>query len=1328
MSKNVSILLIVAFAVFQSINVSAQNNTLQHFIHYSAYEQNMWGPDSSYDIDIDYTFFDVDIDEQWGFTEITSIFGQQFGVGFVTGIETILASSYTATGFNTGSFDIDYPVLITLDFPIEDSFDYGGPATIHTWYEVQPGWQLETHFPPVGVTTLDLEYMINPYMDFIVCVFGCDTTHLIPASVQVPYHHDTLFHIDGNSDPNYVIYPCLDNNGEVTMCHEYSDTIFIPDYFDIGLTAAVSLPYVETEDYIESGTQCLIASGDSLYMDVELDILHFIHSMAGLIPPPEGPQIQQAIDFLNDTITFPYQTSMGNITAVIAYDLLSAYFNVYSYMHQEISFCPTIWAKLSFPVELPYEITDPNNGNALFEDGINDTIAVPVGHDLTITYPCHGTAPYEDSMCIGVAYDITPTVTNHTWDSIAFEITIEALTVSITVDLPFKKAIEPATLPGFELPELMAENNTGIYASAPPIQSPGVDVEGTEKNAAKNLGPWEIGPLFEWIIPIGNTDLTWFNETWEMENFIQDTAFPGTCIVPFDKSELNLNMYIEQGTFCYGDSLGHIYAQATDDLAPLTYYWSNGETHSGIMHSLDSLQAAPGYYSVTATNDYGCTTEDDYTVEINPPIIHSLEGEDILCHGMHTGTIAATTSGGTPPYSYEWYPGVNNNGLGHDTATNLSAGMHYVTISDWTGCSVVDSIYLNEPATALAADISSTPVDCHSDENGNITISPYNGTPPYSIDWEDPSLSGYAIENIAGGTYTVSITDANGCVLEEDIEVIQPDSLVTNIASTNITCYGDADGQIGIYPEGGTPPYSYRWFHDLTIDTDTLNNLPPGFYFASVTDDHGCVDTISAYITQPDTLDLIVNIQNTSCQGLYNGWISISPQGGTPPYTIEWEGHPEWYNVDSVHHLNAGIYPVSITDSHGCEYVEEIEVTEPDNLSVQFTDINNISCYGLEDGSVIADVSGGTAPYEYNWTNGINYDDSLAYDLIANEEYAVTITDAHDCQVQNYITLSQPDPLELENLTSEPVECGVSAGSGHAEADGGTEPYTFDWSNGETGPDPVDLPMGTVFVTVTDAHGCKDTNSIEIGITGNINAQADIIDEILCYGDSTARAYAALPDGFPPVTFVWYNEDDVIINEDDTASHLPAGTYHIFAQDVYFCSDTVQLIIEQPDSINAGLELISPSCSAVPDGKILTDVSGGTSPYNYAWSTGSYESEITDVRDGTYFLTITDYHDCTKELSIDLEEEEYCVIVHNTITPNGDGKNDTWVVENIEEFSYSEVWIYNRDGRELFNVQGYKNNWDGTYNGNDLPDGTYFYIIDLGKGKDLIKGHLTIIR
>jgi gliding motility-associated-like protein len=1304
----------IAVFVFIGTQGFSQENTLEHYIHYSAYDQNMWGPDDSYAIDVEYDFFDVTIDESWGFSEVTEVFGEEFGVGFETGIFAYLRSSFEAHGFSTGSFDLDYPVIITLDFPEDYSFNYGGPATIHTSYIVTDGWDLSTEFPPVGITTLDLEYEFNPFMDIIFCVFGCDTVHLIPTDIQVPHTIDTLFHI--NAYTEYAIYPCFEN-GDFQFCHDYDLPIEFSDWFDIGLTAFVTLPYVETTDYIDTETNCLIAHGDSLYMNVNIDIIHFLHSMAGLIPPPDGETIQQALEFLSDTIEYPIETPIGDINAVIAYELLSAHFDTYNYMHQQIEFCPTIWANLSFPVEMPYEITDPNNGNSIYETGNSDTISVPVGHDLTITYPCHDW----DSMYVGVEYDITPTIRNHTYDSIAFVLTIDALSVSINIETPFKEIIPPDTLPRFSLPSI-EQNDSVIFASE--IYTTGLKSGQDALNEAKDIGPFEIGPLFSWEIPLGHTDLTWFDQTWEMENFIQDTVFPGTYIRPYDKSELLMNVYVPLGSYCFGDTANHIYGQVTDDLAPLTYYWSTGEIHTGIMNGLDSVYVSPGYYSVTVSDEYGCTTEDDINVQTNPPIINTMLVSDILCHGENTGTITAQTSGGTAPFSYDWSYEYTNDGLNQNVANNLPPGWHYVTITDWFGCTESDSAYISEPPTALELSYTSQGVSCYGDNNGSIQIQLSGATPPYQVLWNTGSTT-TQLNHLTGGIYTVTVTDFYNCELVEQIEVYQPDSLIAYANTSMVQCYDASDAYIAIHPEGGTPPYQYMWFHYYGETSDSIANLPPGLYMCTVTDSNSCRDTISQFITQPDSLGVYVNTGEPSCHGFHDGWLSVETFGGIPPYTLEWDDYAT--NLDTIPLLGTGVYSLSVTDSNGCNLVEEISISEPENLYLEFNNIQHISCFGLEDGSVIAEVSGGTQAYNYLWDNSVSHhNDSLAYQLDAGITYGVTIVDANNCSTQGNISLTEPELLEISGHVN-PVECGLNSGSGEVQADGGTPPYQYNWSNGESIPNAINLPSGIVSVSVTDSNSCQDSTIFTVDKIGEIHANAEIISDILCYGDSSATATATIVDGFEPFEFQWKNRQDFHWTG-DSITNLPSGSYTIYASDRLNCFDTVYLQINEPDSIHAGLEITKPSCSAEYDGSIKSETFGGTPPYSYLWSNGSSESSINNIRDGFYSLTIIDYNACNSEININLEESEYCLIIHNTITPNEDGKNDVWIVENIEYFPFSKVWIFNRNGIEVYYNEAYQNNWGGTYKDKNLPEGTYYYIIDLGNGKEMYKGYITIIR
>jgi hypothetical protein len=186
---------------------------------------------------------------------------------------------------------------------------------------------------------------------------------------------------------------------------------------------------------------------------------------------------------------------------------------------------------------MPFIVTDPTNGNAEVMSGFGDTVTLAVGNDLTITYPCHDW----DSMYVGVKYNIQPTIRNHTWDSIAFSFQIEALSALITIITPFKSQISQTEIPEFTLP----------LQSLEPIKSPSIPMatyyenEDFITNTAKDIGPWEIGPLFEWTISLGYVPVTWFDQTWELMHFAEDQVFPGTYIKPYDKSEVNALLYTD---------------------------------------------------------------------------------------------------------------------------------------------------------------------------------------------------------------------------------------------------------------------------------------------------------------------------------------------------------------------------------------------------------------------------------------------------------------------------------------------------------------------------------------------------------------------------------------------------------------------------------------------------------------------------------------------------------------------------------------------------------------------------------------------------------------
>jgi gliding motility-associated-like protein len=1297
MKKTIIFLILTLF----SLGLFAQND-LVHPMYYFSHDQNMWGPDSAYGIDVDHTFFDVEIDESWGFSEVEEFLGQQFGVGMDLGIYAMLRSSFEAHGFYTGYFSLDYPIEVTLDFPEDYTFNYGGPATIGSSYEVTSGWALETSFPPVGVITLDLEYEFDPFMDIVVCVFGCDTINLIPAGVSVPHTLDTLFHI--NAETEYAIYPCY-TGGQFGFCHDYELPIDI-DFTDLvgfNFEAHVDLPNVETEDYIEPGTNCLIAQGEDPYMDITLDVIGFLYVMAGFIPPPEGPQIQEAIDFLNDTISYPLETPIGDIVFQVEYSLLTVDFVVQNSLNQDIFFCPTIWATLDFPVEMPWSVTDPTNGDLEVDNGFGDTVTFAVGNDLTIEYPCHDW----DSMYIGVRYNIQPTIRNHTWDSIAFSFVIEALSASISIITPFKSMIAPATMPPFRLP---------IDADIPP-ESPEIQYAGYyDDSEAKDIGPWDIGPFFEWTWNLGYVPVTWFDETWELMHFEEDIVFDGTYIKPYDKSEVNALLFTD-GAYCYGQPYDYVYAEAQNGIPPYDFEWSTGTTNYDYVTDLDSIYAVPGFYIVTITDDNDCESYDSLTVAVNPPLVYSLTPTDLECFGFFTGQIETEITGGTYPYFFEW-----SNGSFDEDPDNLTSGWYYVTISDFVGCSISDSVFIDQPDSPVTIEAIPEHIPCHGTAYGAIDVSLSGATPPYAVEWSSGQTY-QDLNNLPAGIYTISVTDANDCLWSENIEIIEPDSLITNISGTDIPCFGLDNGSVNAQTNGGTPPYTFQWFHDLSINSQIITNMEPGFYFVSVTDANGCSDTASAMISQPDEIILDFVISHVNCKGGHDGYIIVTPSGGVPDYDITWNNQGNYYYSDSIGNLPIGPYPITVTDENGCQNMQTIEITEPAySLSSFFTEVSQVSCFGFTDASANVSPTGGTPPYTINWEENVTQDGNYGTEMPSGTYFNITVTDNNDCVFFDSIMFTQPDLLELSGSTT-PVNCGVSAGSGNVVAVGGTIPYSYLWSNGETTANPNDLPSGDIYVVVTDNKECVDTLYLTVDKTGKIYGNYEIISQNPCFRDSLAVAVADLPTGFEPKTFTWSDGQT-----GDTAINLPEGTFLVYVADRFNCTDTIEVLVNHPDSINPNFILTQPSCSNVYDGAIETETSGGTPDYTYFWDNGSTSYMIQDIREGEYMLTITDNNNCEFIYYVDLPEAEFCVTVYNTFTPNNDGSNDYWRIENIEEFEFSEIWVFNRVGNEVFHAENYQNDWQGTFNGEDLPESTYYYVIDLGNGKDLIKGHVTIIR
>ncbi len=1081
------LLFIGSFLAILGLPTMQAQNILIHEIPYSTHHQDMWGAGGAFSLDMDYDLFNVQVDEHVEEGWIEDILGSQWGVGIDMGIWMFLRSTFSIHGFTLGSVDVDYPVEITLDFPDDYSFDHGETVPIHSSYEVLPGWALDTHFPTAGIIALDLEYGFGLNLDIIVCMFDCETIPIIPTiSIPVdpystdPLPHDSIAIFYLNGITGEVAYPCLDPvTGLPSICDDDLLPIVIPDWFGIGLTGEIDIPYVVTTDALNATTQCLTAHGTDEWLWFNLNIMQFLSFIAGFIPPPEGPAIQEAIGFLEGG-TIEYEIIAG-VNAVIEYFILHMDLHMSSYMTQDFAFCPTILATLAFETELPYTETDPSSANAIIAQGTSDTITFAINNDLNITYPCYD---WDSMEVYDVTYNITSGFSNHTWDSIAFDFILEAIFFSISI--PLDDILPVVVMPQFCIPEIQVNQGDmgmryNVNACAPAIPAPPITLDDYLTDEQKKGGgsqtkdiefcfPTDCEPLIAETFPLGYIPLTWYDQTWDLEGFVQDTVFPGTWLFPLPELDIEI---VGQDVLCFGDTSGVVTVTAINSTGPFTFEYSWGSVNTHI-DPVDEITVPSGYYFVTLTDVYGCLVNGEMNIaDANPPILSNLYADDVLCHGEATGSLYAYVSGGVPPYTYDWQP----SGSTDQNPTEVYAGWHYLTATDNVGCTHEDSVFVDEPAEPVSLTFDSGNVSCYGLFDGFIDVEVAGGTPPYYYIWSNGQLTQDLI-NIPAGSYVQTVVDSHGCEIENTFDITQPEPLELATYTQDILCYGDNTGSVDLVVTGGTPPYSYHWSNNAT--TQDLWNIFHGIYIVTVTDANNCQNYTMVQIIQPD-LPLHGDITPTHvrCFGEGNGVADLNVFGGTPPYYFVWSNSEI---SEDIYDLIPGIYSVTINDENGCLAGDTVQIFQPEAPMAGMISGTNVTCNGGDNGNIFINVSGGRPQYFYEWSNGSWQEDLIG---VPAGIYTVTATDLSYCHYSMTFEVTEPEPFYIQAMDDPTICHGMNVEIGIGIISGSVPPYTIIWNNNDQGMTTLVNPLETTTYTaqIVDAANCV---SEDIEITVNV--------------------------------------------------------------------------------------------------------------------------------------------------------------------------------------------------------------------------------------------------
>ncbi|MGO4773830.1 hypothetical protein ACEN2I_19430, partial [Flavobacterium sp. W22_SRS_FK3] len=556
------------------------------------------------------------------------------------------------------------------------------------------------------------------------------------------------------------------------------------------------------------------------------------------------------------------------------------------------------------------------------------------------------------------------------------------------------------------------------------------------------------------------------------------TAINGvsTCFTNSNSGTLSVSNITATGSqtniSCAGTNTGNASVTPSGGIGSYTYSWSPTGGTGAIATGL-----AAGTYTVTITDGIGCTATKSYTITETGTPINTTTGSqtNVSCSGGSNGTASVSPSGGTPGYTYSWSP----SGGTAATATGLAAGSYTVTVTDANGCTATRNYTITQPSVISTGTASQTNVSCNGGSNGTASVSPSGGTPGYTYSWSPSGGTAATATGLAAGSYTVTVTDANGCTATRNYTITQPSVISTGTASqTNVSCNGGSNGTASVSPSGGTPGYTYSWSPSGGTAA-TATGLAAGSYTVTVTDANGCTATRTFNITQPSAMITAIGSQtNVSCNGGSNGTASVSPSGGTPGYTYSWS--PSGGTAATATGLAAGSYTVTVTDANGCTATRTFNITQPSAMITATGSQTNVSCNGGSNGTASVSPSGGTPGYTYSWAPS-GGTAATATGLAAGS-YTVTVTDANGCTATRTFNITQPSAMITAIGSQTNVSCnGGSNGTASVSPSGGTPGYTYSWSpSGGTAATATGLAAGSYTVTVTDANGCTATRTFNI--------------------------------------------------------------------------------------------------------------------------------------------------------------------------------------------------------------------------------------------------------
>lgn len=626
------------------------------------------------------------------------------------------------------------------------------------------------------------------------------------------------------------------------------------------------------------------------------------------------------------------------------------------------------------------------------------------------------------------------------------------------------------------------------------------------------------------------------------------------------------------------------------------YNWSNG--HDGPED--DSL--APGIYTVSVTDENGCVEIVEF--EIYQPLIVNTIVVDESCYGACDGTITAEIVGGLGPYNFTWY------GIGSDLViTDLCPDDYDFILFDAFGTQVEGDTEVIE-ADEFILEVDYPNVVCSQEETFDIELDIDGGVEPITIDWSN-GMSTDELDDVQSGEYSVTIVDAVGCTIIEEMEIgVSPPIEITAITEV-LDCDDGAIGYINLEVSGGVEPYDYDW--STGQQNPSLENLLPGFYSVTITDDNGCSAIEEIQVVSNSTLEVNSVVSSVICENDANGSISLEIDGGTGPYDILWSTNDEELELNN---LSAGEYSVTVTDAVGCIFTNNYELVPSAQLDLQY-ELINASCNGEQDGQILLDLEDATG-LTFNWSNGLN---SQNIDELPAGEYSLEVLDSDGCSFNYEFIIDQPETFTADGILSH-INCfGDSTGQIELVLTDTTD-FFVNWQDGNSDLIRSNLKAGLYVVDIVDTNLCVQTYEFTIE-----EQEEMVLNELLndpdCDDDLSGSISIDPSGGNGPYTILWDSGE-----EEASITGLSSGFYDVVVLDANGCEVSRSFELKQQTSFDVMIDESNPTCAGVDDGYIELEIDNGTMPYVFNWSNGETSNLNDELAPGIYSVEVVDAANC----------------------------------------------------------------------------------------------------